>query len=275
MPSLSSNRYGKTRVRLTQVLRQNDRHEVIDLSAAILFEGDFAESYTAADNSRILPTDTMKNTVYAVARQHPIPSIEQFAQDLGRHFLCRVPHLEGVQIALEQKPWMRIGQHGSAFLLGGQERRVTRLAATRDHEQITSGVQGLEILKTGNSSFSGFLKDDLTSLPETRDRLLGTTLDANWTYRSAAIDFNASYHQVRSVLLDAFANHVSESVQHTLYAMAAAALASCGDLEEVHLVMPNQHRLPVDLSRFGLDNPNQIFMPTDEPSGYIEARVRA
>jgi urate oxidase len=275
VPTLGFNQYGKTNVRLTQVLRHDDRHEVIELSATILFEGDFAESYTAADNSRVLPTDTMKNTVYAIARQHPIRSIEQFARDLGSHFLSRVPHLDRVQIALEQKPWVRISEHGSAFVLGGQERRVTRLTANRDREQITSGVQGLEILKTGNSSFSGFLKDDLTTLLETRDRLLGTALNANWTYRPGAIDFDATYHQVRSILLETFANHLSESVQHTLYDMAAAALASCSHLEEVHLTMPNQHRLLVDLARFGLDNPNQIFIPTDEPSGYIEARLRA
>lgn len=273
MPSLTFHQYGKTQVRLTQATRDGDRHEIIELSAKILFEGDFAESYTVPDNSKVLPTDTMKNTVYAVARQHPIVSIEQFARDLGHHFFGRVPHLDRVQIEIGQKPWVHIGEHGSAFTLGGQELRIARLIASRDDEQIISGVHGLEILKTGNSAFAGFLKDDLSTLPETRDRLFGTALDANWTYRSGEIDFNATYDHVRSVLLDAFANHKSESVQHTLYDMAVAALQCCGHLKEVHLIMPNKHRLLVDLTRFGMDNPNQIFVPTDEPSGYIEAKV--
>jgi urate oxidase len=275
MPSLTFNQYGKTQVRLTQILRSDGRHEVIELSAKILFQGDFAEAYTGADNSKVLPTDTMKNTVYALARQCPIVSIEQFARDLAHHFLEHLPHLKEVQIEIEQRPWVRIGDHGSAFILGGQEHRATTLSASRDHEQIISGVHGLEILKTSNSAFAGFLKDDLTTLPETSDRLLGTVLDANWTYRSGEIDFNLEYEHVRSVLLDTFANHVSESVQHTLYDMAAAALRSCDSLTEVHLAMPNKHRLLVDLAKFGLNNPNQIFVPTDEPSGYIEARVSA
>jgi urate oxidase len=272
--SLIFDQYGKTEVRLTQVLRHRDRHEVVEISVKILFEGDFAESYTAADNSRVLPTDTMKNAVYAIARQHPIASIEEFAGELSRHFLARVPHLQRVQIEIEQKPWARIREHGSAFLLEGQERRATRFSVGRNDQQITSGIRGLEILKTGNSAFSGFLKDDLTTLPETRDRLFGTALDANWIYRPGQIDFNARYQQLRAILLETFANHISESVQHTLFGMAAAALECCGDLEEVHLIMPNKHRLLVDLSRVGLDNPNQIFVPIDEPSGYIEARVR-
>lgn len=273
MPSLTFNQYGKSRIGLTQVIRHGDRHDVVELSAKILFQGDFAESYTAGNNSNILPTDTMKNTVYALARQHPIESIEQFARELSQHFLGRVPHLAQVEIEIEQKPWVRIGDHGAAFVLSGEERRITKLTARRHDEEIVSGVHGLEILKTARSAFAGFIRDDLTTLPETRDRLLGTALDASWKYRSGVIDFNATYEKVRSVLLEAFANHVSESVQHTLYDMAVAALRCCGHLKEVHLMMPNKHRLLVDLARFGLDNPNQIFVPTDEPSGYIEARV--
>ena len=274
MASLTFNRYGKTRIRLTQVLRHDDRHEVIELSVKILFEGDFDESYTTADNSNVLATDTMKNTVYVMARQHPITSIEEFARKLARHFLDHVVYLKRVHITVDQKPWARIGTHRSAFVLAGQERRMTTVTLTRTGEQIISGVHGLEILKTANSAFSGFLKDDLTTLTETRDRLFGTALDANWIYRAGDIDFNTAYEQLRSVLLDTFASHISESVQHTLYDMGTAALRSREDLKEIHLVMPNKHRLLVDLAAFGLDNANQIFIPTDEPSGYIEARVR-
>lgn len=273
MASLIFNRYGKTSVRLTQVLRKEDRDEITEVSVAILFQGDFAKSYIAADNSSVLPTDTIKNTVYAIARRHPIISIEQFGQNLGRHFLSQLPHLDRVEIEIEQKPWLRIANHGWTFVSGGEERRIASISLSRQDEQIASGVHGLEILKTGNSAFSGFLKDELTTLAETRNRLFGTVLDANWMYRSDAIDFNGTYEHVRGVLLDTFANHVSESVQHTLYDMAVAALKSCAALKEVHLVMPNKHRLLFDLARFGLDNPNQIFVPVDEPSGYIEARV--
>ena len=267
--------YGKTKVRLTQVLRDGDRHEVLELSVKVLFRGQFAESYTKADNSIVLPTDTIKNTVYVVARRNPITSIEGFAHDLAQHFLGRVAHLEEVKIEIQQAPWNRIANHGSAFVSGGLERRVTMFSATRSEEMSESGVHGLEILKTAKSAFSDYLRDDLTTLPSSRDRLFGTVMDADWTYRAGIVDYNAEYQRIRTALLETFAEHVSESVQHTLFDMAEAALAKVQTLKEIHLVMPNKHRLLVDLSKFKLDNPNQIFVPTDEPSGYIEARVSA
>ncbi len=273
MPELTFNQYGKTNIRLTQVLRDGDRHELSEVSIEILFYGDFARSYTDADNSVVLPTDTIKNTIYALARQHPFVAIESFAKEVAKHFLARVERLERIAIGIEQLPWARISDHDSAFVLSGKERRTTKLLATRDQQTIHSGVSGLEILKTSHSAFAGFARDEWTTLHETTDRLLGTDLNADWTYRSADLDFNAEYDRIRSVLLHTFAGHMSESVQHTLYAMASAALNSSDALSEVHLIMPNKHRILADLTKFGLDNPNQIFVRTDEPSGYIEARV--
>jgi len=275
LANLKFNSYGKTRVRLTQVLRDGDQHEVVELSAKILFRGNFENSYTKADNSMVLPTDTIKNTVYVVARKMPIQSIEQFAGNLARHFLGQVPHLETVKIEVQQSPWNRINNHGSAFVSGGLVRRVAMLTATREKEHLESGIHGLEILKTAKSAFSDYLVDELTTIPPTRDRLFGTVMDADWIYRDGVIDYNAAHAQIRDVLLSTFADHVSESVQHTLFDMAKAALNEVPLLKEIHLVMPNKHRLLVDMSKFKLNNPNQIFVPTDEPSGYIEARVTA
>jgi urate oxidase len=275
LATLKSDNYGKTRVRLTQVIRNGDRHELIELSAKIIFKGDFADAFTKADNSIVLPTDTIKNTVYVIARKHPIQSIEQFARDLAKHFLGLVKHLDTVEIEMRQAPWNRIEDHGSAFALGGAECRIATLSASRTGERMDSGFHGLEILKTANSAFSDYLLDEWTTLPPTRDRLFGTVLDADWSYKEGSVDYNAEYQRVRSTLLKTFAEHVSESVQHTLFDMAKAVLAQTETLKEIHLVMPNKHRLLVDLSRFKMSNPNQVFVPTDEPSGYIEARVAA
>jgi len=275
LPKLKSDSYGKTRVRLTQVLRNGDHHDLIELSARIIFKGDFAASFTKADNSIVLPTDTIKNTVYIMARQKPIESIERFARDLAAHFLGLVKHLDTVEIKIEQSIWNRIEGHGSAFSISGTERRVVMLSATRKDERLESGVHALEILKTANAAFSDYLLDDWTTLPPTRDRLFGTVMDADWIYRDGVVDYNTEHSRIRAVLLKTFADHISESVQHTLYDMAKAALAQVETLKEIHIVMPNKHRLLVDLSKFKLNNPNQIFVPTDEPSGYIEARVAA
>jgi urate oxidase len=273
MPHLSFDTYGKTRVRLTQVVRHGRRHELIELTVQIFFEGDLAESYTAGDNSKVLPTDTIKNTVYVIARQKPIQNIEQFASDLARHFLDRLPHITKVRVEIRQTPWIRIAPHDSAFLQSGNQRRTARLAATRSSEIFSSGLENLQILKTSNSAFAGYLKDELTTLPETEDRLLGTVLNAEWTYRPGAFDFDALHLNIQESLLDSFAKHESLSVQHTLYAMGEGVIEWFDVVDDIHLIMPNKHCLLVDLSRFGLDNPNQLFVPTDEPSGYIEARI--
>jgi urate oxidase len=275
MALLSFDTYGKTRVRLLQVLRLGGRHEVIELAVKILFQGDFGNSYITADNSRVLPTDTMKNTVYAIARQKPVESIERFGLDLGQHFLDRLPFLDSVSIEIAQTPWNRIASNSSAFLQATKERRTAHLTLSHESKAVRSGLQDLQILKTSKSAFAGYLRDEYTTLPEAHDRLLGTVLDADWTFllTNDNRDFNTLHNQIRETLLDVFAKHESQSVQHTLYAMAEAVIERFSVLQEVHLTMPNKHCLLVDLSRFGLDNPNQIFVPTDEPSGFIEARV--
>lgn len=273
MAVIRSNSYGKTRVRLTYVDRTRNPHNVRELSLDILFEGQFASAYQDGDNASVLPTDTIKNTVYVLARKLPWDSIEILAQGIAQHFLDHLPHLSQVSVDVEEVPWRQIAAYGTAFVQSGNERRTARLRAARTGSDLSSGIKNLQILKTAGSGFAGFLKDDLTTLPETDDRLFGTVLQAEWQYLGTDIQFNDCHHKVRSVLLDCFAQHRSLSVQHTLFAMGKAVLDHLDFIAGIHLVMPNKHCLLVDLSRFGLDNPNQIFVPVDEPSGYIEARI--
>lgn len=275
MARILFHQYGKTQVRLTQVVRDGTKHHLEELTVKILFEGAFNDAYDKADNSKVLPTDTMKNMVYVLAGKKPIASPEQFGLDLCNHFLGGVEPLNRVKVEILQAPWLHIGHHASAFFQNGSERRVAALAVTRSEAQVTAGIKGLEILKTGKSAFSGYLKDEFTTLPETRDRLFGTVLEARWTYKSSSIDFNESFSSVRACLLETFAGHKSESVQHTLFDMGVAALKAHELLADIHLVMPNKHRILFDLSPFGLENPNQVFISTDEPSGYIEAKLCA
>jgi urate oxidase len=275
MPTLCFDTYGKTGVRLLQVLRQNGAHEVAEINIAILLEGELTESYVAGDNSKVLPTDTIRNTLYALARQNPIESIEEFGLMLGRHFLHRLAHITKVKVSVEQTLWDRIGSYSAAFVQSSKEQRCAALTLTRETNSVVCGVRNLQILKTSQSAFYGYLKDEYTTLPESRDRLLGTVLDAEWTVSPARVGvaFNQLHNSVRSVLLHCFGAHDSLSVQHTLYAMGAAVLAQFDVIQDIHLIMPNKHYLLFDVSRFGLDNLNQIFVPTDEPSGFIEARL--
>jgi urate oxidase len=273
MPELQFDSYGKTAVRLTYVDRTSDRHEVRELKVDVFFEGDFADSYLGGSNASVLPTDTIKNTVYVLAKQLRWADIETFGRGITGHFLSRIAHLRQVTVRIEQVPWERIGEHPSAFRQSGTERRTAEIIATRSGRRFKSGIRGLQVLKTANSGFAGFMKDEWTTLGETDDRLFGTVVTADWTYSRLDIDFNATFAQVRKALMDRFAGHQSLSVQQTLFAMAEAALSACPNLQEIHLRLPNKHCLLVDLGRFGMENPNQIFVPVEEPSGYIEAHV--
>jgi urate oxidase len=134
-------------------------------------------------------------------------------------------------------------------------------------------VDGLTILKTTKSEFTGYIKDKLTTLKPVTDRIFGTCASVTWDYASAATDFAKVRARIVAALLKEFAAHHSMSVQHTLFDMGKAALAAAPQIERIKLSMPNLHHLLADLSPFGHDNPNHIFVPIDEPHGYIEATI--
>ena len=277
MPELTWNRYGKSRVRLVKLRRQPPQpHEIVDLTIDIQLEGAFEDVYVGGDNSACLPTDTMKNTVYALARHDPIHHVEEFAARLASHFAAKAG-VTRARVSAAESRWDRLSAggrpHPHAFILAGPEQWTAVVTRDADGVSVTSGVTNLVALKTTDSAFTGFPRDEYTTLPEASDRILATAMTAAWTYARGATDY-AARDRIRAALLDAFAVHVSESVQHTLYAMAEAALAASTDVSEITLTMPNRHHLLVDLTPFGLDNPNEVFVATDQPFGLIEATVK-
>lgn len=269
--------YGKSRVRLVQVTRRGDRHDLRDLTVAIRFQGDYDESYTTGDNRAVLPTDTMKNTVYALAATGAVQEPETFGLALAKHFLDRNSRLERVRIELAERAWGRISAGGKddgyAFIGQGPDMRSATVTADRVRTIVSAGIADLLILKSSRSAFAGFVQDEFTTLPETHDRLFATSLTATWEYRNPGVDFGPAWRQVRQTLLETFALHDSASVQHTMHAMGEAVIERAAEVSTIHLVMPNKHHLPVDVSRFGLDNRNEIFVATDEPFGLIEATI--
>ena len=274
---LADTAYGKSSVRLVKVSRRGDRHDLKDLTIAIRFEGDYDQSYTEGDNSGVLPTDTMRNTVYALAARQPVDEPEAFGLALARHFLERNPRLARVRIDLTEHPWGRIivgnREHGQAFVRQGGESRSATIQGDRTKLTVGAGISHLVVLKSSRSAFAGFTRDEYTTLADTEDRLLATSLKATWQYRDLGIEFGQAWRAVRQTLLEAFAEHDSKSVQHTLHAMGQAVLGSVDDVKAIRLVMPNKHHIPFDLARIGLQNRNEIFVPTDEPYGLIEATL--
>jgi urate oxidase len=275
-PELSWNRHGKCRVRLVKLRRSRDPHELVDLSIDVQLEGAFEHVYVDGDNRLCLATDTMKNTVYALARRDPIEQVECFAIALADHFI-QYPGVSRVRISVTEHQWSRLQVNGRphphAFVQPGGEHWTTRVDRDVQGTEVVSGLADLSVLKTTDSAFTGFPRDEYTTLPETSDRILATSVAATWKYRAGTTEFGAR-EQIRTALVEAFAVHMSQSVQHTLYAMAAAALTACGEITEITMRLPNRHHLLVDLAPFGLDNPNEIFVATDEPYGLIEATVR-
>jgi urate oxidase len=274
---LAWNAYGKAAVRLVKVDRGAARHELHDLTVEVQLQGNFGPTHTAADNSAVLPTDTMKNTVYALARQGPVDPPEEFGERLARHFLGACPAARRAVLAVAVSRWDRARvdgtAHGHTFVQGPGERRLATVTVDEAGVGVEAGIEGLGLLKTTGSGFAGFLRNGYTTLKETDDRILATDVEARWKYARPPRDYAGAWSAVRASLLETFARQQSVSVQQTLYAMGEAALARCGEIGEIRLILPNRHHLLVDLAPFGLDNPNEIFMPTREPYGRIEAVI--
>jgi urate oxidase len=275
---LVHNNYGKSRVRLMKVARRGDWHELQNINVKIAFEGYFDDVHIAGDNSNCLPTDTMKNTVYALAAQtDEIEEIESFGLRLAKYFLAENKQVSRVSIDIIEHKYTRIPVEGEphphSFTKSGGEKRTTSIRMTRDDASVESGLEDLTVIKTTKSGFAGFIKDRYTFLPETNDRIFCTSVKANWRYSRPEAATEELWTGVRQTILDTFAGHDSLSVQHTLHAMGEAVLNSHHDVTEISFSLPNIHCIPVDVTRFGEENKNAIFWPTEEPHGLIEGRL--
>jgi urate oxidase len=277
MARLAANSYGKSEVRLTKVVRNPDRHDLIEYSVNIQLRGEFAASYLTGDNTSVLPTDTMKNTVYGLAAQNEFDSPEAFAMILAEHFMSRNPQVSEAEIRIAQTRWNRIKvagkRHPHAFVDCGPEKRTCAVRKTRSSLSVGSGIDNLIVLKTTDSAFKGFPRDPFTTLVETDDRIFATSVQANWEYGDTSGDWNQRHDEVRTAIVETFATHMSLAVQQTLYAMGEAALAACKSVRQISFRLPNQHRIPFNLEPLGLKNTNSIFVTTSEPYGDISGTV--
>jgi urate oxidase len=270
---LSQSNYGKSEIRLVKVVRGEARHELSDVTVDVMLEGDFDAAHSEGDNSALIATDTMRNAVYVLAAKHDVSELEAFGRALVEHFVVAGPTVERAQIRLVAHPWARLGEHEHAFQRAAGGERVAVVSGDGHSFRVEAGVQGLDVLRTTGSGWSGFARDELTTLPETEDRVLATAVSARWTYAEGGIDYGAAWHAARDAILESFGDHYSPSVQFTLRRMGRAVLKAVEAIERVHLSLPNRHHLLYDLSRFGLENPNEIFHATTEPFGLIEGTV--
>ncbi|TQS30919.1 factor-independent urate hydroxylase [Microbispora sp. KK1-11] len=273
MAVLGPNRYGKAETRVVRVTRHGDAHRIKDLTVSTSLSGDMIEVHLSGDNSAVLPTDTQKNTVFAFAKKHGVGAIEDFALLLARHFAESQRAIHHARVAVEEHAWERNGAFGHSFVRSGREVRTCVAHHDGTRSWVVSGLRDLVVLNTTNSEFWGFAKDEYTTLPETRDRVLATAVDAAWRHADTSQDWDKTYENARGALLAAFADTYSLSLQQTLYAMGTRVLAECPGVCEVRLSLPNKHHFLVDLAPFGLDNDGEVFFAADRPYGLIEGTV--
>ncbi|KAK9723261.1 hypothetical protein K7432_002109 [Basidiobolus ranarum] len=285
---LKKHAYGKTNVRLTKVIRHTeDWHDIVELTCQVLLEGDFKVSYTEADNSVIIPTDTVKNTIYVLAKKsNHVQTIERFGYEIGQHFIDRYSHVDSVYVKIIQHRWTRIdidGQHHPhSFFRDGEDTRRAELVVSRNGKvTIESRMKDLLVLKSTGSNFTNFHRCEYTTLQDAHDRIFSTSVDAKWTYditksKIEEIPFDHIASGVREVTLSTFAIDNSASVQATMYKMGEKVLENHSDVIEISYALPNKHYFSVNLKPFNLPNEGKdmnIFQPVSDPAGYITATI--
>jgi urate oxidase len=275
MTELGANRYGKQSVRLVRIVR-GPVHRVRDLTVDIALEGGFDAAFTDGDNALVVATDTMKNTVYAFATEHLDGAIEPFAAALARHHVGAAA-VEKATVTIREHAWEPLptpaGPAPDAFRRTGGMTRIAVAIAEAGAVVIDSGVEDMVVMKTTRSAFSGFPRDAWTTLPEVRDRILATRVTATWRHATEPADWDARQATLVDTLLATFADHDSESVQHSIWLMANAMLAAEPGIAEVSMRLPNLHHWIVDMTPFGQPS-GDIFVATEQPYGLIEATVR-
>ena len=282
---LGPNQYGKAETRVVRVYRDGPRHEIRDLNVSTLLRGDFADAYARGDQAGVLPTDSQKNTCFAYAKEKGVGEIEDYALDLARHFVNDIETVSAARIEVDEYRWDRIAvaghEHPHAFARASGETRTTAVTvvggdeASAQRAWAVSGLKDLVVLKSTGSEFSGFLKDRYTTLAETRDRILATSLIARWRYQAPWPEsWDEAYAQIRQILLERFATVHSLALQQSLWEMGRAVLEARGDIAEIRLSAPNKHHFLADLSPFGLENPGEVFHAADRPYGLIQCAVR-
>jgi urate oxidase len=277
--SLGHNQYGKAETRVVRVYRDADPHEIVDYNVSVALSGDFTDIHLTGDNAKCLTTDATKNTVNAFAKEHgdAARQPESFGIALARHFVDDTEPVSRCRIKIEMYPWKRLSHNGSphphAFARDGGYVRTVTVTYDGTTTWVVSGVQDYVVLKTTDSEFWGYLQDRYTTLKPTNDRVMATSVTCQWRHTETDVDWGQSYSDAVATMSDVFAGNHSLALQQTMYAMGEAMITSQPEIAEVRFSLPNKHHFVIDLTPFGLENPNEVFHADDRPYGYIEGTI--
>ena len=274
---LGKNQYGKAENRVVRIYRDTPRHEIHDVNVSTCLRGDFSAAHLAGDQSEVLPTDTQKQTAYAYAKEKGLLSIEDYGLALARHFVRDVEPVDGARVEIDEYAWERAvvdgADHDHTWIRKGQEVRTAAITVDESGEYVVGGLKDMVILKSTGSEFAGFLEDGYTILQPTHDRVMATSLTAQWRFTSTEVSWESTFSGIKAQLVKQFAVVQSLALQQTLFEMGRAVLETYPDVAEVRLAAPNKHHFVYDLSPFGLTNDNEVFNADDRPYGLIQATV--
>ena len=270
--TLGRNSYGKSEIHLVHLDRSGQQHRVTDLTVSVQLQGDFDAAHLKGDNTGLVATDSQKNIVYGLARSEPPGAPESFALRVANYLVQEYDSIGRARVDVEAADWVPLA--ADAFQREGGQRRVgTAVVSGAGDRHVLGGLNGMALFKSAHSAFGGFLRDRWTTLDETDDRILASSVRVRWRFSSVEVDFDEQHRLATGAITEAFARHHSASLQQTLYGMGEALLEACSDVAEARLSMPNLHHFLVDLSGVGLDNPNVVFHADDRPYGLIEGVV--
>lgn len=274
---LGKNQYGKAENRIVRIYRDSPRHEIHDVNVSTCLRGDFSAAHLAGEQSQVLPTDTQKQTAYAYAKEKGLQSIEDYGLALARHFVHDVEPVQGARIEIDEYAWQRAvvdgAEHDHTWIRKGQEVRTAAITVDAEEEWVVGGLKEMTILKSTGSEFAGFLTDPYTILEPTHDRVMATSLTAQWRFTTTDVDWETTFVGIKTHLVEQFAVVQSLALQQTLFEMGRAVLEAYPTIAEVRLAAPNKHHFVYDLSPFGLSNDNEVFNADDRPYGFIQATV--
>lgn len=295
MSQLTAARYGKDNVRILKVDRDPSTgiQTCTEMTVCVLLSGDIETSYTQADNSVVVATDSTKNTIHILAKTTPVNPPELFAATLATHFPKTYKHIHETHVKIITHRWTRLDvdgkPHPHSFFRDGVETRNVEAHFSRSGGlTLRSAIVGLHVLKSTGSQFHGFVRDEFTTLKETWDRILSTEVDAVWEWRkfkdledvkSVAAEgrFDKAWELARYVTLKTFCEDNSASVQATMYKMCEQILEKAPGVEHVEYSLPNKHYFEIDLSwHKGLKNTGkdaEVYAPQSNPNGLIKCRV--
>jgi urate oxidase len=278
---LGRNQYGKAENRVVRVYRDQARHEIHDVNVSSCLRGDFSDAHLTGDQAKVLTTDAQKQTAYAFSKEVGLETIEDYGLALARHYARDVEPVDEARIEIDEYAWERAvvdgREHDYTWMRKGQEVRTAAITVNADGEWVVGGIKDLVILKSTGSEFAGFYEDRYTVLEPTLDRVMATSLTAQWRFAQTDGAWNIAwddvYAGVKEQLVKQFAVVQSKALQQTLFEMGKAVLEAYEFIVEVRLSAPNKHHFVYDLSPFGLENNKEVFHADDRPYGLIQATV--